>query len=198
VLQPLNKFLKARTSLHLDAQFDVLRRGVRSQIRIRRALRLACQSLFFLTLVLLLFFRTPQVDGVSMLPSIDNGTHVLINTLAYDFNLQVARGDVIAFTQGQGDGRRLVLKRVIGMPGESIAIHNGQVLIGGARVQEPYALLDRRSVPAQTVPNGKFFVLGDDRAQSDDSRMFGPIPRSSIVGKAILIMWPLERVRTIH
>ncbi len=159
---------------------------------------------------LLAFFsiRLPQVEGHSMQPNIEAGNHVLINTLAYDFRLgpidihmhAVERGDVVAFVrEDAAGGRRVFLKRAIGLPGDSVRIDRGAVFLNGTRLAESYdTIADASSTPAAVVPAGSVFVLGDNRADSDDSRSFGPVSMPSIIGKAYLIIWPLGHVRAIH
>lgn len=162
----------------------------------------------------LFFVRAPEVDGHSMLPQVDAGDHVLIDTLAYDLRIQkpgaagqalvdiqlhpIARGDVIAFVHGEGDDSRIYLKRVIGLPGETVSIERGIVSIDGAVVASDYqASLDSTDMRPLTIPAGSYFVLGDNRGDSDDSRAFGPVPDAAIVGRAALVIWPPVRARAI-
>ncbi len=141
-----------------------------------------------------------------MRPSIESGNHVLINTLSYGVALgplvltrtPIGRGDIVAFERGHGDDAKIFLKRVIALPGEAVALSSGTVTVQGHRLHETYDLIpDRSSMDAISVPAGTVFVLGDNRAESDDSRSFGPIPQSSIIGKAIFIIWPIGHVKRI-
>jgi len=141
-----------------------------------------------------------------MQPSIEGGTHVLINTLSYGISFgpwaflsrQIRRGDVIAFQRGRGDDKRIYLKRVIALPSESVQITGGAVMIQGALLRESYnPISDASNMKAVTIPPGSVFVLGDNRAESDDSRSFGPVPDSSIIGKAVFVIWPLGHVKYI-
>jgi len=141
-----------------------------------------------------------------MQPNIESGNHVLINTLAYGVALgpvvltrtPIVRGDIVAFERGHGDDAKIFLKRVIALPGETVAVSNGTIIVQGRPVRETFDLIpDRSSMNAISVPTGTVFVLGDNRAESDDSRSFGPIPQSSIIGKAVFIIWPIGHVKRI-
>jgi len=141
-----------------------------------------------------------------MQPNIESGNHVLINTLAYGVALgplvltrtPIARGDIVAFERGHGDDAKIFLKRVIALPGETVALSSGATIVQGQPLHEIYGLIpDSSSMSAILVPAGTVFVLGDNRAESDDSRSFGPIPQSSIIGKAEFIIWPIGHVKRI-
>jgi signal peptidase I len=137
------------------------------------------------------FVRTPHVAGMSMSPRVAEGEVVMINTLAYRMSA-VRRGEIVAFRHDAGDPETY-LKRVIGLPGERIAIDRGVVSVDGRVLAEPYVRFhDRRSFPTYTVPADTVYVLGDNRANSDDSRMWGAVAESAIVGQAVLGVWPLD------
>jgi signal peptidase I len=176
---------------------------------------LTIQAFVLIGLLSLFFLRVPQVDGHSMAPQIDAGDHVVINTLAYDMRVDrpgggeepaadvhlrpIARGDVVAFVHGTGDDKRIYLKRVIGLPGDTVSIERGVVALNGATLVETYiARTDAADMSAEQVPANSIFVLGDNRGDSDDSRSFGPVPATAIVGRAALIIWPPNRVRSIR
>jgi signal peptidase I len=184
-----------------------------------RALRhvgaLAVQALVLALLASLFFLRMPQVDGHSMLPQVDAGDHVLINTLSYDLRIQrpgaagqalvdiaihpIERGDVVAFVHGAGDDSRIYLKRVIGLPGETVSVERGVVSIDGSIIAPDYqASRDATDMAPLKVPSGTYFVLGDNRGDSDDSRTFGPVPAAAIIGRAALVIWPPASVRPIR
>jgi signal peptidase I len=173
---------------------------------------LALEATALIILVLLFFVRVPQVSGHSMEPQLRADEHVLINTLAYamrlgdgdrplvDFSFHpIARGDVIAFVHASDDGRAVYLKRVVGVPGDRVNIEHGVVWVNGARLDEPYvSLRDGAGLPATTVPHNAFFVLGDNRGESDDSRAFGAVPESAVIGRAAFVVWPLNRAGPIR
>ena len=128
-----------------------------------------------------------------MEPRIHSGEFVLINTLAYRFG-HIHRGDVIAFVH-DAPTPRTYLKRVIGLAGERISIQRGVVAVDGKPLSEKYVhFRDRRTSPQTTVPAGTLYVLGDNRANSDDSRSWGVLPAQQIIGKAIVTLWPLQEL----
>lgn len=134
--------------------------------------------------------RTPQVSGLSMAPHIASGEIVVINTMAYRFGAP-ARGDIIAFHH-DGPTPEIFIKRVIGLPGDRIAIDRGRVSVNGTELNEPYVRYpDERSFAAVTVPPDSLYVLGDNRADSDDSRFWGFVPENQVLGKALAGIWPL-------
>ncbi len=137
----------------------------------------------------ILFVRTPQVSGLSMAPHIESGEYVLINTFAYRLRAP-ARGDIVAF-RNERDSRGVFIKRVIGLPGDRIRIDRGTVSVDGVALSEPYVrFADTRSFPTVTVPAGDVYVLGDNRADSEDSRFFGPVPSGQLIGRALAGIWP--------
>lgn len=140
-----------------------------------------------------LFVRLPQVSGPSMAPHISSGEFVIINTLAYRFG-KPSRGDIVAFRHDSVTPE-LYIKRVVGLPGDRIRIDHGTVYLNGARLEEPYVQFrDDRSLPEVTVPAGSVYVLGDNRAVSEDSRAFGPVPDAELMGKAVAGVWPLGSI----
>lgn len=213
--QPLEPYSAAESS---DARTASLpEAGPRASVlrALRHAGALFVQALVLLALLSLFFVRLPLVDGHSMAPQIDDGDRVLIDTLAYDIRVQrpgaagdplvdvslrpVQRGDVVAFVHGDGDDRRIYLKRVIALPGETVSLQRGVVWLDGAPADATFGALDDRSdMPARRVPAGSIFVLGDNRGDSDDSRSFGPVPESAVIGKAMGVVWPAQRARVIR
>jgi signal peptidase I len=140
------------------------------------------------------FFRVPQVTGPSMLPHVAPGELVLINTLAYRFG-SIARGDVVALHHDD-PAAQTFLKRVVALPGERVRIEAGSLFIDGRPVAEAYVSFpDKRSVPETTVPANAYYVLGDNRAQSEDSRDWGAVPAGDIAGKALFGLWPPRRIQ---
>lgn len=137
----------------------------------------------------LLGFKTYTFSSQSMLPTIQRGDFLFISTFSYGFAAP-RRGDLIAFFPPDGGGKPYVM-RVLAESGEHIAIIGGAVVISGKPVQEaylsqelvtaPYAL----SLETQIVPEGHVFVLGDNRDDSRDSRFFGPLPRTRVIGKVV-------------
>jgi signal peptidase I len=144
-------------------------------------------------LALAFFLRMPQVSGISMAPHIASGEIVLINTMAYHFQ-SPARGDIIAFHH-DAPAEETFIKRVIGLPGDRIAIDRGRVIVNGMPISEPYVQYpDTRSFAPVTVPPNELYVLGDNRADSDDSRFWGFVPRDQVLGRAVAGIWPIAHL----
>ena len=140
-------------------------------------------------LIAAFFVRLPQVLGLSMEPRIRSGEYVLVNTFAYRFGAP-RRRDIVAFHH-ESDARAVFIKRVIGLPGDRIRIDHGQVYLNGAKLEEPYVRhSDDRSYAEVTVPQLAVYVLGDNRAQSEDSRTFGPVGENLLIGRAFAGIWP--------
>ncbi|MBV8499742.1 MAG: signal peptidase I [Candidatus Eremiobacteraeota bacterium] len=178
-------------------------------------------ALFLITFVI----RTFYIPSVSMVPTLQVHDVVLVDEIAYRLH-PPAHGDVAVFTPPVNSAGSDYVKRVVGVPGDRIAIADGTVYRNGSALREPYenqpprytlairnhgiyvngAALDprRANVPPRSawqapdrVPNGYFFVLGDDRNYSDDSHAWGFVPAKNFVGRAFFIIWPLERVRAL-
>ncbi len=142
-------------------------------------------------LVVRFVIQSYHVEGTSMLPGLNGDDYVLVNKVAYLFH-QPQRGDVIVFHYPL-DTTRDFIKRVIGLPGDTIRTDNTHVWVNGVELNEPYI-----SAPSNPngnvwkVPSGDYFVLGDNRPVSDDSRDWGFVPQSDLVGKAVVVYWPLK------
>jgi len=150
---------------------------------------LAWQLAVLALLIAAFFVRLPQVSGLSMEPHILSGEYVLINTFAYRF-ARPRRGEIVAFRH-DGDARGVFIKRVVGLPGDRVHIERGQVYLNGGKLDEPYVKhADDRSYPQTTVPPASVYVLGDNRAESEDSRFFGPVSDDRLIGRAVAGIWP--------
>lgn len=157
--------------------------------RWRPVANLAWQLAVLAALIAAFFVRLPQVSGLSMEPHIRSGEYVLINTFAYRLGTP-RRSDIVAFRH-VGDARAVFIKRVIGIPGDRIRIERGQVYVNGNRLDEPYVRHDDgRSFPEIVVPASSVYVLGDNRAESEDSRFFGPVGDDLLIGRAVAGIWP--------
>ncbi len=168
-----------------------------------RELRRLVRDLLLLVGVLFLgvmfLFQPFKVEGASMQPALVHHERILVNKLIYRLRA-VERGDVVVFWF-PGDPHRSFVKRIIGVPGDRVTIRNGQVFVNGELLDEPYLV----SAPRQgdhlrpvTVQEGHYFVLGDHRNVSNDSRAWGQVPERLILGKAVLSYWPPQRMGTIH
>lgn len=129
-----------------------------------------------------------RVDGFSMNPSLANGEYILVNKLAYRLGEPV-RGDIIVFSFPL-DPEQDLIKRVIGLPGETVTVQNGSVSVNGILLEEPYIAASPLYNGTWVVTDGQVFVLGDNRNESKDSHEWGLLPMENIIGKAILIYWP--------
>ena len=129
-----------------------------------------------------------RVDGFSMNPTLQDGEYILVNRLAYKIGNPV-RGDIVVFSFPM-DPRQDLIKRVIGLPGESISVQDGKVMINGLPLEEPYIAAPPIYNGTWEVPEGQLFVLGDNRNESKDSHEWGLLPMENVVGRAILIYWP--------
>ncbi|MEA3055342.1 MAG: signal peptidase [Actinomycetota bacterium] len=138
------------------------------------------------------------IPSLSMYPTLDKGDRVLVNKLSYKLH-DVHRGDLVVFERPPGQPASTIkdlIKRVVGLPGESIEARAGVVYIDGKRISEPYLVdgVTTDNLPRQTVPKGEIFVMGDNRDDSADSRVFGAIDEDSIVGRAFLRVWPIPDI----
>jgi len=131
-----------------------------------------------------------------MSPHIIEGEYVLIDTLVYRWK-SPTRGDIIAFRH-ERSAPSIYLKRVVGVPGDRIEIRSGVVYVNGAQLDERYVQFrDTRSAAPAVVPAGSYYVLGDNRANSDDSRTWGFVPAGDVVGRARFGVWPPDRFGTL-
>ncbi|CAA7602707.1 Peptidase S24/S26, beta-ribbon domain protein [Acididesulfobacillus acetoxydans] len=134
------------------------------------------------------------ISSSSMEPTLRSGDRVLVNRLAY-LNAAPSRGDIIVFAYPK-DPKRTFVKRVIAVPGETVELRGNQVFIDGQVLREPYLKAgDYPPYGPETVPRGKVLVLGDNRRQSEDSRAWGLLPQSAIIGKVWLTYFPFQRWR---
>jgi signal peptidase I len=145
-----------------------------------------------ISLFIIIFLYQPvKVEGTSMMPGLADQERIFINKFAYRFEA-IERGDVVVFRY-PGDPSKNYIKRIVGVPGDRIEIFRGQVLLNGNRLQEPYVpaqYRDERSMGEELVPPGDYFVLGDHRNLSSDSRDFGVVERKAIFGRAVFAYWP--------
>ena len=138
------------------------------------------------------------IPSESMVPTLEVGDRVLVNKLSYDFG-DVDRGDLIVFDRPGGpgaDGIAELIKRVVALPGETVEGRDNQVFIDGEALDEDYlpAGTITSSFGPETVPDGTVWVMGDNRAASDDSRRFKAIPQENIVGRAFITIWPISQI----
>src|SRR5918998_1549752 len=135
------------------------------------------------------------IPSGSMIPTLEIGDRVLVNKFIYRFT-EPERDDIIVFESVDNSEEDLI-KRVVGLPGDKIAVRGGRLLVNGEPQREPYTnnkLPDRSFFARTTVPKDHVFVMGDNRANSADSRVFGPLPEKNIEGEAFLRFWPPGRI----
>ncbi len=166
----------------------------------RRILNEAIQTIA-LALVLFLIINSVsariRVDGSSMEPSFQDGDYVIVNKLAYRSG-ELDHGDVIVFPFPLNREEDFI-KRIIGLPGDTLSIVRGDVFLNGTRINEEYLLSDSRGDFEEIlVPQGTVFVMGDNRNDSSDSRVWGPLSIEEIIGKAVYRYWPFENIGAIE
>lgn len=140
--------------------------------------------------------QATRVDGLSMIPNLKNSERLIIEKISYRLHAP-ERSDIVVLAPPNHTGIPLI-KRVIGLPGEVIAIEQGHVLVNGAALSEPYLSEPTRGTYGpHLVPEGHVFVMGDHRSASNDSRAFGPIAYEHIIGKAWFRYWPPSEIGLI-
>jgi signal peptidase I len=135
------------------------------------------------------------IPSGSMIPTLEIGDRVLVNKFIYRFT-DPSRGDIIVFESVDNSNEDLI-KRVVGLPGDTIALRGGKLFVNGEPQKEPYTnkkVPDRSFYARTTVPKNHVFVMGDNRGNSADSRVFGPLPEKNIEGEAFLRFWPPDRI----
>lgn len=151
-------------------------------------------------IVIVLFVVQPvRVEGTSMQPKLVDQERIFVNKFVYHFS-KIERGDIVVFWYPK-DQTKSFVKRVVGLPRETIEVRTGVVFINGKRLVEPYVSsenFDESSSPPDLVPSHHYFVLGDHRNSSNDSRNWGFVPRENIFGKAIFRYWPVSKLGLIN
>jgi signal peptidase I len=150
-------------------------------------------------LIITFFYQPVRVEGVSMLPRLEDQDRLFINKFVYRFSA-IERGDVIVFHYPK-DPQVSYIKRVVAVPGDSFRIDHGQVFVNDKPLSEPYVpqeFRDTRSFDSIVISKNAYFVLGDHRSIASDSRDFGPVQRNLIYGKATFVYWPRQDVGVVH
>ena len=158
-------------------------------------------SVLIAVLVILFLYRPVKVEGTSMMPTLYDQERLFINQFSYKFKLgDIKRGDTVVFWAPDNYPNSYI-KRVIGLPGDTVAVQDGFVIVNGRKLVENYVppeYRDDRNYTPRVVPPDDYFVLGDHRTSSNDSRAWGFVPRSYIYGKAVFVFWPPEKIGAIH
>jgi len=156
-------------------------------------------SLAISAFIIVFLYQPVKVEGTSMMPSLDDQERIFVNKFVYRLE-PIQRGDVVVFRYPR-DPSKSFIKRVIGLAGDRIRIDGGEVYVNGAKLDEDYvpeAYADQRSYDETVVPPNSYFVLGDHRTMSNDSRDFGPVDQSFIYGKAVFGYWPVDRMGRVR
>ena len=152
-------------------------------------------SLAISAFIIIFLYQPVKVEGTSMMPGLEDQERIFVNKFVYRWE-PISRGDIVVFRYPR-DTSKSYIKRVIGLAGDRVRIENGQVYVNGDAIDEDYVpsdYADARSYPEITVPTGSYFVLGDHRTMSNDSRDFGPVNERFIYGKAVFGYWPMEKL----
>jgi signal peptidase I len=156
-------------------------------------------SVLLAFIVVVFLYQPVQVEGTSMMPGLVNHERIFINKFVYRFE-PIRRGDVVVFWYPL-DTSKSYIKRVIGLPGETVTIQDGKVLIDGKSLDEPYVLpqyFDHESYAPMYVEPDHYYVLGDHRDASSDSRVWGTVGRKYIYGKAVFVYWPFSQLGSVN
>jgi signal peptidase I len=165
----------------------------------RSWLRDLVASVIVSAFIIIFLYQPVRVEGTSMLPRLEDQDRLFINKLAYRVG-DIQRGDVVVFLYPH-DHEKSYIKRVIALPDDRLRIDHGRVYVNGKQVAEPYVpgrFEDDRSQPEMTVPVHEYFVMGDHRSISSDSRDFGPVDRDLIYGKAAFVYWPMDQAGVVR
>lgn len=186
------------------------RRGEDNELAKKSPLRSTFEwvSLIFGALAIAFIVKTVLIQAfyipsASMEPTLREGDHVIVNKLAYRFG-SVQHGDVVVFERPPGDTNKAIkdlIKRVIAVPGDRIKCENNRMVLNGKPLDESNYVKNQPSCiqdsPELTMPENEYFVMGDNRGNSSDSRLFGSIKKSTIVGRAFVLVYPLGRIRLL-
>jgi len=156
-------------------------------------------------LIIFCLYQPVRVEGTSMLPVLEDQDRLVINKIAYSWagelvGEQIHRGDVVVFHY-PNDTTKSYIKRVIALPGDTLRIDHGRVFVNGVALKEPYVparYADENSLAENVIPLGKYFMMGDHRSVSQDSRYFGPVARDLIYGRAAFVYWPVDQAGVVR
>ena len=156
-------------------------------------------SLAISCFIIIFLYQPVKVEGTSMMPSLDDQERIFVNKFVYRLE-PIQRGDIVVFRYPR-DPSKSFIKRVVGLAGDRIQIDAGRVFVNGKLLDEDYvprAYEDLRSYPEAVVPPDSYFVLGDHRSLSNDSRDFGSVNQSYIYGKAVFGYWPMDKMGRVR
>lgn len=165
---------------------------------VREVLESVVIAVILAVIIRVFLFQFFVIPSGSMKPTLTNGDMIAANKIIYRFS-EPKRGDIVVFKYPLNPDRDFV-KRLIGLPGEKVLIKNNNLYIDGKISAEPYLPkgLKFGDFGPFTVPKDKYFMMGDNRNNSSDSRVWGGMPKENVIGKASIIYWPINRVRILH
>jgi signal peptidase I len=170
-----------------------------SKTVMRSWLRDMVVSVLVSAFIIFFLYQPVRVEGTSMLPRLEDQDRLFINKFAYRVG-EIHRGDVVVFLYPH-DHSKSYIKRVIALPGDKLRIEQGRVYVNGLLIPEPYVperFTDDRSEAQIVLPQNEYYVMGDHRSISSDSRDFGPVGRDLIYGKAAFVYWPMEQAGVVR
>jgi signal peptidase I len=187
-----------------DREIDIKRPEDAARQRIYHEAWLLIRDLVFAVLiatVIVVFIVQPvKVEGTSMLPRLHDGERIFVNKLIYYGLPRLERGDIVVFWYPD-DPAKSYIKRIIGLPGETVEVRDGHIFINGKELNEPYIdpqlNLSMANLQSTFVKKHYYFVMGDNRDHSSDSRYWGLVPEKYIYGKALLRYWPVADLSII-
>jgi signal peptidase I len=150
-------------------------------------------------LIITFLYQPVRVEGTSMLPRLEDHDRLFINKFVYRITA-IERGDIVVFHYPR-DPEKSYIKRVIALPGDRLRVDRGLVWLNGKALAERYVpeeYKDSRSMTEIVIPDGSYFMMGDHRSISSDSREFGPVDRDLIYGKAVFVYWPARDAGVVH
>jgi len=158
-------------------------------------------SVVIAIVVIIFIYQPVRVEGTSMMPGLVDQERIFVNKFMYRFGMgDIHRGDLVVFWYPM-DQTKSYIKRIIGLPGDTVSIDRGVVIINGMPIAESYVPEDYRdafSMAPRVVEPAHYFVLGDHRNSSNDSRSWGSVPRECIYGKAVFVYWPFEKIGPVR
>ncbi len=150
-------------------------------------------------IIIVFLYQPVKVEGTSMVPMLSDQERIFINKFVYSFEA-IQRGDIVVFWYPM-DRTKSFIKRVVGLPGETVEVRRGHVWVNGKELPEPYMrpdFYDTASYPATRVPPDHYYVLGDHRSSSNDSRVWGTVDAKFIYGKAVFCYWPFDKFGSLQ
>lgn len=186
---------ESQSSIVIDALQPPTSKAPRSCPVLAVWLRDLVISLAISAFIIIFLYQPVKVEGTSMMPSLDDQERIFVNKFVYRLEA-IQRGDIVVFRYPR-DTSKSYIKRVVGLAGDHIRIDDGLVYVNDKPLDEDYvpaAFADNRSYPETVVPQNSFFVLGDHRSMSNDSRDFGAVRETFIYGKAVFGYWPVDKL----